>query len=216
MPVALCVPETLDKAVPNACGNIRLFLPLSKKIVPDYVEVRFVKLEDLPYYTADVVVTQRAAVNTPEETDKLLAYCQATATGSTSFISNSKCAEARNERIFYTYRLRRDRRRRRPIQRFEALFGILFGFAAPAKMPSPNGEAPANLTHLRQILLCKHSFFCDVIEHSGDGIQTGLKRSPHRNHLVLKHLRFGVIERIDRMQEQHAVPRLALHRDRFS
>jgi glycosyltransferase involved in cell wall biosynthesis len=77
MPTVLCIPEMLDEAQPNACGYIRVFLPLTKKVLREHFDVRFVKLADLPFYSADVVVTQRTAVNTQEKADRLLAYCRA-------------------------------------------------------------------------------------------------------------------------------------------
>jgi glycosyltransferase involved in cell wall biosynthesis/SAM-dependent methyltransferase len=66
----------LDKTQPSACGYIRLFLPLTKKAVTDELDIRFVTLEDLPYFTADVVITQRTAIDTREKAERLLAYCR--------------------------------------------------------------------------------------------------------------------------------------------
>jgi predicted SAM-dependent methyltransferase/glycosyltransferase involved in cell wall biosynthesis len=76
MPSVLCILDMLDEAQPNACGYIRLFLPLTKRIVREHFDIRFVKFEDLPYFTADVVVTQRTVVKTPAMADRLLAYCR--------------------------------------------------------------------------------------------------------------------------------------------
>jgi glycosyltransferase involved in cell wall biosynthesis/SAM-dependent methyltransferase len=78
MPCVLCILDMLDEAQPNACGYIRLFLPLTKKIVRDCFDVRFVTLEDLPYFTADVVVTQRTVINTLEKANRLITYCRDT------------------------------------------------------------------------------------------------------------------------------------------
>jgi SAM-dependent methyltransferase len=78
MPIVLCILDMLNDAEPNACGYLRLFLPLTKKIVRDYLDVRFVKLEDLPHYRADVVITQRTVINTSEEADQLIRYCRDT------------------------------------------------------------------------------------------------------------------------------------------
>jgi predicted SAM-dependent methyltransferase len=70
----------LDETQPNACGYLRLFLPLTKKIVSDCFDVRFVKLEDLPYLKADVVITQRTAVKTLAKVQQLVSYCKETGT----------------------------------------------------------------------------------------------------------------------------------------
>ena len=77
-PSVLCIPEMLTEAEPNACGYLRLFLPLTKKLVRDRVDVRFATLDDLPYVTADVVVTQRTVANTQEKADRLITYCRDT------------------------------------------------------------------------------------------------------------------------------------------
>src|SRR5664279_2163089 len=78
MPSVLCILDMLDATQPNACGYIRLFLPLTKKIMEGTFDVRFVTLEDLPYFTADVVITQRTVINTCEKADRLLAHCRNT------------------------------------------------------------------------------------------------------------------------------------------
>ncbi len=75
MPSVLCILDMLDETQPNACGYLRLFLPLTKRIVSDRLDVRFVGFEDLPYFTADVVITQRTVVNSLEKAERLLAYC---------------------------------------------------------------------------------------------------------------------------------------------
>lgn len=71
----LCILEMLDSATPNACGYLRLFLPLSKKVVADHFDVRFVGLDDIDNYSANIVITQRTAINTLPNATKLLTYC---------------------------------------------------------------------------------------------------------------------------------------------
>ena len=78
MPSVLCLLDMLDTTQPSACVYIRLFLPLTKKNMEDTFDVRFVTLEDLTYFTADVVITQRTVINTSEKADRLLAYCRNT------------------------------------------------------------------------------------------------------------------------------------------
>jgi len=66
----------LDPGTPSACGYLRLFLPLSKKIVTNFFDVRFIHLEDIELYSADIVITQRAAIDSLPKALKLLAYCK--------------------------------------------------------------------------------------------------------------------------------------------
>jgi glycosyltransferase involved in cell wall biosynthesis len=78
MRVVLCILEMLDDATPNACGYLRLFLPLTKKLVTDCFDVRFVRLGDLQFFKADIVVIHRMAINTLAKALQLISYCRQT------------------------------------------------------------------------------------------------------------------------------------------
>jgi SAM-dependent methyltransferase len=78
MRAVLCVLEMLDDATPNACGYLRLFLPLTKRIVSDCFDVRFVKLGDLQHFKADAVITHRMAIDTLAKALHLVSYCRQT------------------------------------------------------------------------------------------------------------------------------------------
>jgi predicted SAM-dependent methyltransferase/glycosyltransferase involved in cell wall biosynthesis len=78
MRVVLCILEMLDDATPNACGYLRIFLPLTKKIVSDCFDVRFVRLDELQHFKAEVVITHRMAVDTLAKALHLVSYCRQT------------------------------------------------------------------------------------------------------------------------------------------
>src|SRR5262245_27635044 len=78
MRTVLCIPEMLDLATPNACGYLRMFLPLTKKLVTDCFDVRFVRLDDLQFSKADLVITQRMAISSLSEALHLVSYCRRT------------------------------------------------------------------------------------------------------------------------------------------
>jgi SAM-dependent methyltransferase/glycosyltransferase involved in cell wall biosynthesis len=78
MRVVLCVLEMLDDASPNACGYLRIFLPLTKKIVSDCFDVRFVRLDELKHFKAEIVITHRMAVDTLAKALHLVSYCRQT------------------------------------------------------------------------------------------------------------------------------------------
>jgi len=76
MRTVLCILEMLDHATPNACAYLRMFLPLTKKIVSDRFEVRFGTLDDLEHFKADVVITHRVALDTVAKVLQLVSYCR--------------------------------------------------------------------------------------------------------------------------------------------
>src|SRR5262249_14875503 len=78
MRMVLCILEMLDDATPNACGYLRIFLPLTKKIVSDCFDVRFVRLDELKHFKAEVVITHRMAVDTLAKALHLVSYCRQT------------------------------------------------------------------------------------------------------------------------------------------
>jgi SAM-dependent methyltransferase len=78
MRTLLCILEMLDDATPNACGYLRLFLPLTKKIVSEQFDVRFVRLTDLEHFKADAVITHRMALDTLTKALQVVSYCRQT------------------------------------------------------------------------------------------------------------------------------------------
>jgi SAM-dependent methyltransferase/glycosyltransferase involved in cell wall biosynthesis len=76
MRTVLCILEMLDDGTPNACGYLRMFLPLTKKIVSERFEIRFVRLADLKHFKADVVITHRMALDTLAKALHLISYCR--------------------------------------------------------------------------------------------------------------------------------------------
>ena len=76
MRTVLCILEMLDHATPNACAYLRMFLPLTKKIVSERFEVRFGSLDDLEHFKADVVITHRVALDTLAKVLQLVSYCR--------------------------------------------------------------------------------------------------------------------------------------------
>src|SRR6516164_4848022 len=78
MRTVLCVLEMLDDATPNACGYLRLLLPLTKKIVSEQFDIRFVRLAELEHFKADAVITHRLALDTLAKALQVVSYCRRT------------------------------------------------------------------------------------------------------------------------------------------
>jgi predicted SAM-dependent methyltransferase len=76
MRTVLCILEMLDDGTPDACGYLRMFLPLTKKIVSERFGVRFVRLDDLQHFKADIVITHRMALDTLAKALHLISYCK--------------------------------------------------------------------------------------------------------------------------------------------
>jgi hypothetical protein len=78
MRTVLCILEMLDDDTPNACGYLRMFLPLTKRIVCEEFDIRFVRLADLEHFKANAVITHRTALDTLAKALQVVSYCRQT------------------------------------------------------------------------------------------------------------------------------------------
>ena len=62
----------------SPCGYLRLFLPLTKSGVERELNVRFVSVDGIDDYPADIVVTHRVALISLDDVEKVQRYCRRT------------------------------------------------------------------------------------------------------------------------------------------